>query len=115
MFTEYCKSANDRSRYRVTQIPLCFELAPVDEKFIKDSDKNGIFRSEAEAVRRERERQEEKRERLLEALRAGDADITAGRVKPYTAELLNEIEQAVHQHTSWETAQSFNFSAARIS
>jgi putative addiction module CopG family antidote len=80
------------------------ELAPVDEKFIKDAVKNGIFRSEAEAVRdavrRERERQEEKRERLLEALRVGDADIEAGRVKPYTAELLNEIEKSARHHAA---------------
>jgi putative addiction module CopG family antidote len=45
------------------------ELAPVDEKFIKESVKNGIFRSEAEAVRdavrRAREREEDKQERLL--------------------------------------------------
>jgi putative addiction module CopG family antidote len=80
------------------------ELAPIDEKFIKDAVKNGIFRSEAEAVRdavrRERERQEEKRERLLEALRVGDADIAAGRVTPYTSDLLNEIEQAARQHAA---------------
>lgn len=80
------------------------EFAPVDEKFIKESVKNGIFRSEAEAVRdavrRARERQEEKRERLLEALRLGDADIAAGRVTPYTLELLNEIEQEARKHAA---------------
>ena len=80
------------------------ELAPVDEKFIKESVKNGIFRSEAEAVRdavrRARERHEEKQERLLEALRVGEADIAAGRVTSYTPELLNEIEQAARRHAA---------------
>jgi putative addiction module CopG family antidote len=78
-------------------------LAPVDEKFIKESVKNGIFRSEAEAVRdavrRAREREEDKQERLLNALRLGDADIAAGRVTPYTPELLNKIESEARSHT----------------
>jgi putative addiction module CopG family antidote len=80
------------------------ELAPVDEKLIKESVKNGIFRSEAEAVRdavrRAREREEDKQERLLNALRLGDADIAAGRVTPYTPELLNKIESEARSHTA---------------
>jgi putative addiction module CopG family antidote len=80
------------------------ELAPVDEKFIKESVKNGIFRSEAEAVRdavrRAREREEDKQERLLNALRLGDADIAAGRVTPYTQELLNKIESEARNHAA---------------
>jgi putative addiction module CopG family antidote len=86
------------------------EFAAVDEKFIKESVKNGIFRSEAEAVRdavrRARERQEEKQERLLEALRLGDADIAAGRVTPYTPELLKEIEQEARQHAATDRKPS---------
>jgi putative addiction module CopG family antidote len=80
------------------------ELAPVDEKFIKESVKNGIFRSEAEAVRdavrRAREREEDKQERLLNALRLGDADIVAGRVTPYTSELISKIESEALNHAA---------------
>jgi putative addiction module CopG family antidote len=80
------------------------ELAPVDEKFIKESVKNGIFRSEAEAVRdavrRAREREEDKQERLLNALRLGDADIAAGRVTPYTPELISKIENEARNHAA---------------
>jgi putative addiction module CopG family antidote len=80
------------------------ELAPVDEKFIKESVKNGIFRSEAEAVRdavrRAREREEDKQERLLNALRLGDADIAAERVTPYTPELISKIESEARHHAA---------------
>jgi putative addiction module CopG family antidote len=72
------------------------ELAPVDEKFIKESVKNGIFRSEAEAVRdavrRAREREEDKQERLLNALRLGDT--------PYTPELISKIESEARNHAA---------------
>ena len=51
------------------------EFANVDEKYIKDSVKNGYYRSEAEAVRdavrRMREQEEAKRARLLDALQLG--------------------------------------------
>jgi hypothetical protein len=65
------------------------ELAPVDEKFIKESVKNGIFRSE-----------EDKQERLLNALRLGDADIAAGRVTPYTPKLISKIESEARNHAA---------------
>ncbi len=80
------------------------ELAPVDEKYIKESVKNGYYRSEAEAVRdavrRAREQDEAKRERLLEVLRLGQADIAAGRTTPYTPALLDQIEQEARQHAA---------------
>jgi putative addiction module CopG family antidote len=88
----------------INGITMHIELAPIDEKFIKESVKNGIFRSEAEAVRdavrRAREREEEKQERLLNALRLGDADLAAGRVAPYTLELLNQIETEARNHAA---------------
>ena len=80
------------------------ELASVDEQYIKNSVKNGYYRSEAEAVRdavrRAREQDEAKHERLLEALRIGDADIAAGRVTPYTPALLAQIEKDARKHAA---------------
>lgn len=75
------------------------EFAPVDEKYIKDRVKTGYFRSEAEVVRdairfaREQwEESENKRLRLLAALKLGENDIAAGRVTPYTQELFEQIK-----------------------
>ena len=80
------------------------ELSSVDEQYIKNSVKNGYYRSEAEAVRdavrRAREQNEAKRERLLEALRVGDADIAAGKATPYTSELLAQIEKDARKHAA---------------
>lgn len=80
------------------------ELANVDEKYIKDCVKNGYYRSEAEAVRdavrRMREQEEIKRVRLLDAVRLGMEDIEAGRMVPYTPELLNQIEQEARKHAA---------------
>jgi len=70
------------------------EFAPVDEKYIKDSVKNGYYRSEAEAVRdavrRAREQEEAKHSRLLTALQLGEGDASAGRTVPYTPDFLKE-------------------------
>lgn len=80
------------------------ELAAVDERYIKERVKDGFYRSEAEAVRdavrRAREQDEAKRERLLEALRLGQADIATGRTTPYTPALLDQIEQEARQHAA---------------
>lgn len=80
------------------------ELAPVDEKYIKDSVKNGYYRSEAEAVRdavrRAREQEEGKHTRLLAALEVGEQAVREGRVKPYTPELLAQIERDARQHAA---------------
>ena len=71
------------------------EFAPVDELYIKESVKNGYFKSEAEAVRYAvravREQQEDKRLRLLNALRAGEEDVAAGRTIPHTTNQLEGI------------------------
>ncbi len=71
------------------------EFAKVDEAFIKASVAGGYYKSEAEvvrdAVRRIREDKERARAELYEALRLGDADIEAGRTKPYTRELFEDI------------------------
>ncbi len=78
------------------------EFAAVDSRYIKDSVKHGYFRSEAEAVRdavrRAREEQEAKQERLLAALQLGDDDIAAGRVTPYTPALLTKIKKDAARH-----------------
>lgn len=76
------------------------ELAPVDEKYTKENVKSGYFRSEVEAVRRTREQDEAKRARLSEALRQGQADITAGQTTPYTPALLDKITQEARQHAA---------------
>jgi putative addiction module CopG family antidote len=70
------------------------ELAPVDEKYIKDSVKNGYYRSEAEAVRdavrRAREQEEAKHSRLLAALEAGEQALRNGQTAPYTPDFIKE-------------------------
>lgn len=85
------------------------EFATVDVQYIKDSVKLGYFRSEAEAVRdavrRAREEQEEKQEGLVSALRPGEEDIAARRVKIYTPTLLAKIKKdAVPPRQSWKKA-----------
>jgi Arc/MetJ-type ribon-helix-helix transcriptional regulator len=80
------------------------EFAQVDQEYIRQSVKLGYYRSEAEAVRdavrRAREDAESKRERLLAALRIGDADIAAGRTMPYTPELFQQIMQDALKHAA---------------
>ena len=78
------------------------DFALADEQYIKNSVKNGYFRSASEAVRAAvrlaREQEETKQNRLLDALRLGDADIEAGRITQYTPQLLAEIEKEARQH-----------------
>lgn len=78
------------------------EFANIDEKYIKDSVKNGYYRSEAEAVRdavrRMREQEEAKRARLLEALQLGVDDIEAGRITSYTPDFLEQCEVRARQN-----------------
>ena len=73
------------------------EFAEADEQYIKESVRNGDFRSEAEAVRsavrQAREQKEAKRLKLLEAIRLGEEDIAAGRTTPYTRELMGQLYQ----------------------
>lgn len=78
------------------------EFANIDEKYIKDSVKNGYYRSEAEAVRdavrRMRELEEAKRAHLLEALQLGVDDIEAGRITSYTPDFLEQSEARARQN-----------------
>ena len=80
------------------------EFAPVDEKYIKESVKNGYFKSEAEAVRyavrAAREQAEEKKLRLLQALKLGEDDVAAGRVTRYTSELFDQIMEEAKIHAA---------------
>jgi Arc/MetJ-type ribon-helix-helix transcriptional regulator len=85
------------------------EFAEADEQYIKESVRNGDFRSEAEAVRsavrQAREQKAEKRLRLLEALRLGEEDIAAGRTIPYTRDLIGQLyQEAVRNVRSGEKA-----------
>ncbi len=78
------------------------EFAAADEQYIKDSVKYGYYRSEAEAVRdavrRAREEAERRHERLMDALRRGEADIIAGKVSVYTPDLFGQIRRDARQH-----------------
>ena len=77
------------------------EFSDIDEKYIKDSVKNGYYRSEAEAVRdavrRRREQEEAKRMRLLDALQLGMDEIEAGRLNPYIPDFLEQYEARTRQ------------------
>jgi putative addiction module CopG family antidote len=70
------------------------DLAPADEKFIRESISRGLYRSESDAisdiVRRAREAEEGKMERLLALLKIGDDEITAGHGIPYTPDFIKE-------------------------
>jgi len=80
------------------------EFASLDEQYIKESVKNGYFRSEAEvvrdAVRFAREQRESKRLRLLEAIQLGKGDVEAGRTIPYSRELMQQIRQEATRYAS---------------
>jgi len=83
------------------------DFAADEEQYLKESVKNGDFRSEAEAVRdavrSAREQKEAKHLRLLEAIQLGEEDVAAGRTIPYTQELMKELcEQAVRMVKSGE-------------
>jgi len=73
------------------------ELSPADEQYIKEAVRNGYFANEKEAVttavRLMRKESEVKKQRLLDALAEGDADIIAGKVFDYTPEFLDEVMQ----------------------
>ncbi len=76
------------------------ELSPADASYISELVKNGYFGSEKEAlsavISHDKQQYESKRQRLLNALAEGEADIKAGRTIPYTPELLDKIfEEAV--------------------
>ena len=72
------------------------DFPSVDERFIKGAVTEGYYTNATElirdAVRRLREANEAKRDRLLRALELGEADVAAGRTKPYTPELRAQIQ-----------------------
>jgi len=71
------------------------QLAPVDDSYIKEIVAEGYYCSETEAVRDAIRRMRESDKRLVYALELGDRDIEAGRVVPYTPDLLDQsIERA---------------------
>lgn len=80
------------------------EFPAVDEGYIKGKVSSGYYTNATElvrdAVRRMREADEAKRGRLARALELGEADIAAGQTKPYTPELLAQIDQDARRHAA---------------
>ena len=70
---------------------------PVDESYIKGKVEDGFYSNATElvrdAVRRLREQDDAKYLRLMAALEVGEQALREGRTKPYTPELLKQIEQ----------------------
>lgn len=85
---------------------------PVDAGYIKSMVSNGYFTNATElvrhAVRRLREEEDKKRDRLMAALEEGERDIREGRFEPYTPELLDEIEREVDQHIAEGKSYSYD-------
>jgi putative addiction module CopG family antidote len=83
---------------------LDIEFAKADEHYIKNSVKNGYYTTEEEAVRdavrRAREQEDSKYDRLMSALEVGEKAIIEGRVTPYTPELLAKIESDARKHAA---------------
>ncbi len=69
---------------------------PVDEQYIKSQVELGFYGNATEmvrdAIRRLRE-EDERRKAFVAAVRLGEEDIAAGRVKPYTPELFETIKR----------------------
>lgn len=86
------------------------ELSSVDASYISELVKNGYFQNEEEAVaaviRHDRQQYEAKINRLNNALQKGIDDVKAGRVTPYTSELLNELfEEALAEEERGESLE----------
>lgn len=77
---------------------------PVDENFIKAKVEDGYYSNATElvrdAVRRLREQEDSKYNRLMAALQQGRDAAKKGDVLAYTPELLDEIEQEAIQHAA---------------
>ncbi len=73
------------------------KFPPVDNSYIKAKVRDGFYSNATElvrdAVRRLREFDDNKYARLMKALEEGDRAIKDGRTKPYTPQLLDQIEQ----------------------
>ena len=74
---------------------------PVDENYIKSMVEDGFYSNATElvrdAVRRMREQDADKRARLLAALQAGEDDVRAGRIVPYTEGFLDRCEDRARE------------------
>ena len=80
------------------------QFPPVDESYIKAKVEDGFYSNATElvrdAVRRLREIDDQKYDRLMAALEVGEQALREGRVVPYTPELLDEIDQEAVQHAA---------------
>ncbi len=76
----------------------------VDDSYIKAKVEAGFYSNATElvrdAVRRLREWEDAKYDRLMIALEAGERDIREGRTHPYTPELLDKIERDARKHAA---------------
>lgn len=77
---------------------------PVDESYIKAKIDDGFYSNATElvrdAVRRLREHDDGKYTRLMAALEVGEQAVREGRTKPYTPELLDQIERDARLHVA---------------
>lgn len=73
-----------------------------DKKFIHAMVEEGAYRNATElvrdAVRRLREQEDARNDRLMAALAAGEKDIREGRTVPYTPELRKQIMEDAIKH-----------------
>ena len=80
------------------------DFPSIDDGFIKIMVSNGYYTNATElvrdAVRRLREADEAKRQRLMQALEIGDADIAAGRTTRYTPDVLAQIKLDARQYAA---------------
>lgn len=76
----------------------------IDASYIKAKVEGGFYSNATElvrdAVRRLRELEDAKYERLMLALEVGERDIREGHTEPYTPELLDKIEKDARKHAA---------------
>ncbi len=77
---------------------------PVDDSYIRAKVSDGFYSNATElvrdAVRRLREHDDAQYNRLMAALEVGEKAIREGRTKPYTPELLEQIERDARKHAA---------------
>lgn len=77
---------------------------PVDESYIKAKIADGFYSNATElvrdAVRRLREVDDNRFNRLMAALDVGEQDARHGRLEPYTPELMTQIAQDAERHAA---------------
>ncbi len=76
----------------------------VDENYIKTKVADGFYSNATElvrdAVRRLREQDDEKYDRIMAAIEVGERDVREGRVELYTPELMDRIVQDAIEHVA---------------